>query len=87
MENENIDKEKIIEEMRNLRNTRQAKIEEFNKAHRNKEGVALSEIILHEVKYLGKMEFTVEGKEELVRQLLQLSCIHFFGLALLFLLL
>lgn len=34
MENENIDKEKIIEEMRNLRDTRQAKIAEFNKAQK-----------------------------------------------------
>lgn len=68
MENENIDKEKIIEEMRNLRDTRQAKIAEFNKAQKTQEGVMLSEIILHEVKYLGKMEFTVEGREELVQK-------------------
>lgn len=68
MENENIDKEKIIEEMRHLRDTRQARIAELNKAQKTQEGVMLSEIILHEVKYLGKMEFIVEGREEPVQK-------------------
>lgn len=68
MENKNVDREKIIEEMRSLRDTRQAKIAEFNKAQKTADAVVLSEIILHEVKYLGKMEFTVEGREELVKK-------------------
>lgn len=62
MEREDLDKEKIIEEMRSLRDTRQEKIDELNKA---KEG---NEITLTEIKYLGKMEFSVEGREELVEK-------------------
>lgn len=68
MKSENWDKEKVIEEMRTLRDLRREKIFEFNKAQETENGVPVSTMTLHEVKYLGKMEFTVEGREELVEK-------------------
>lgn len=64
----NVDKEKIIEEMRTLRDLKQEKIFEFNEAQETENGVHELTMTLREVKYLGKMEFTVVGREELVEK-------------------
>ena len=62
LEREDLDKEKILEEMRSLRDTRQAQIDELNKTKTD------NNIILSEVRYLGKIKFSIEGREELVEK-------------------
>ena len=64
------DREKVISEMRELKRKRISEISNFNKKY----GISTEEVCQAEIskaitiKYLGKMEFTVEGKEELIEK-------------------
>jgi len=67
MENTNFDVEKVIKEMKILKEKRLLERKAMNEQH----GIEEDEAMLSEqitIKYLGKMEFAVEGKEELVEK-------------------
>ncbi len=64
MENENLAREEVIAKGEQLR----AKIDRAMFEHNSQEAFGDNLMTLHEIKYLGKFEFTVEGKEELVEK-------------------